>query len=487
MEVAGSEIADIKVFTPVRHADSRGFFSEVYREDFLSGYGMKVHFVQDNHSLSVNKGVVRGLHFQIPPFAQAKLLRVTAGSIFDVAVDIRWGSPTFGRHVAVVLSASEWNQVFIPEGFAHGFCTLEPNAEVVYKVSKLLLAPSMIADCAGMIRPWESLGRCHLTRSILSEKDRNHPILANFRDILIMSRPFFGLTVQRIIRGGELAMKVLVTGGAGFIGSAVCRLFVGELDDRSECRQADLCRQLGVAAVDREPSAVCFRQADICDRPTVFRLLQDFDPDAVLHLAAELHVDRSIDGPAQFIKTNIEGTYVMLEAALAHWRQLQRERAARFRFHHVSTDEVFGSLGPTGKFTEDDPVRAELALFGVEGGLRPSGPRLARNLRAADVHQQLLQQLRALPFSGKADPARPLEGAARPADPGLWEGRQYSRLALCRGPRPRAVCDHDRGARPARSTMSAAMPSAPISMLSARSAACSTRCCRHRRIGRMSS
>ena len=135
MQIKDTEIAEVKILRPVRHGDARGFFSEVYREDALRTQGIDVRFVQENHSLSVPKAVVRGLHFQIPPFAQAKLLRVTAGSIFDVAVDIRWGSPTFGRHVAVVLSASEWNQIFVPEGFAHGFCTLEPDTEVIYKVS----------------------------------------------------------------------------------------------------------------------------------------------------------------------------------------------------------------------------------------------------------------------------------------------------------------------------------------------------------------
>src|ERR1700730_15008353 len=116
MQVAATEVADIKLITPVRHVDSRGFFSEVFKENVLREHGIDVHFVQDNHSLSASKWVVRGLHFQISPFVQAKLLRVTAGSVFDVAVDIRWGSRTFGRHVAVVLSAAEWNQIFIPEG-----------------------------------------------------------------------------------------------------------------------------------------------------------------------------------------------------------------------------------------------------------------------------------------------------------------------------------------------------------------------------------
>src|SRR5215472_14718614 len=115
MQVVETEIPDIKLLRPVRDVDSRGFFSEVFKESELRERGVDIHFVQDSHSLSSSKGVVRGLHFQIPPFAQAKLLRVTAGSIFDIAVDIRWGSPSFGRQVAVILSAADWNQIFIPE------------------------------------------------------------------------------------------------------------------------------------------------------------------------------------------------------------------------------------------------------------------------------------------------------------------------------------------------------------------------------------
>jgi dTDP-glucose 4,6-dehydratase len=153
-------------------------------------------------------------------------------------------------------------------------------------------------------------------------------------------------------------LKVLVTGGAGFIGSAVCRLLVGTRN-ASVLNIDKLTYAANLASlreIENDPR-YSFRQADICDRDTMFRVLRDFDPDAVLHLAAESHVDRSIDGPAEFIKTNIEGTYCLLEAALAYWRRLPPARAERFRFHHVSTDEVFGSLGPAGKFTEATPYR----------------------------------------------------------------------------------------------------------------------------------
>jgi len=176
MEVVKTAIADVKILQTVRHADDRGFFSEVFKEIELREHGIDTHFVQDNHSLSIKRGVIRGLHFQIPPFAQAKLLRVTAGSILDVCVDIRWGSPTYGRHVAVVLSVSEWNQVFIPEGFAHGFCTLAPNTEVIYKASNYYSA----AHDRGLLWCDPSLAiRWPLAadEAILSERDRRHPML----------------------------------------------------------------------------------------------------------------------------------------------------------------------------------------------------------------------------------------------------------------------------------------------------------------------
>jgi dTDP-glucose 4,6-dehydratase len=148
-------------------------------------------------------------------------------------------------------------------------------------------------------------------------------------------------------------MKVLVTGGAGFIGSAVCRHFVGERN-ASVLNVDKLTYAANLASlqpIDNHPG-YRFARADICDRPAIDRLFAEFMPDAVLHLAAETHVDRSIDGPGAFIATNIAGTYAMLEAALGYWRGLPPERAERFRFHHVSTDEVFGALGARGRFTE---------------------------------------------------------------------------------------------------------------------------------------
>jgi len=120
---------------PRRHSDERGFFSETYSTAALREAGLDLVFVQDNHSYSAAKGVLRGLHFQVSPVAQNKLIRVTRGSVFDVAVDLRQGSPTFGQWEGLVLSAELWNQVLIPKGFAHGLLTLEDHTEVQYKVS----------------------------------------------------------------------------------------------------------------------------------------------------------------------------------------------------------------------------------------------------------------------------------------------------------------------------------------------------------------
>lgn len=120
--------------TPRRFSDDRGFFSETFNARALAETGIDLIFCQDNHSLSLQRGVLRGLHFQVPPSAQAKLVRVTRGAIFDVAVDIRRGSPTFGRWVGLEVTAEKWNQILVPAGFAHGFVTLVPDTQVQYKV-----------------------------------------------------------------------------------------------------------------------------------------------------------------------------------------------------------------------------------------------------------------------------------------------------------------------------------------------------------------
>jgi dTDP-4-dehydrorhamnose 3,5-epimerase len=135
MKITPLSIPEVMILEPERFSDQRGFFSETYNRRALADRGIKLKFVQDSHSLSRPKGTIRGLHYQSPPFAQDKLVRVVRGSIFDVAVDLRQGSPSYGTHVAAVISAEAWNQILVPIGFAHGFCTLEADTEIVYKVT----------------------------------------------------------------------------------------------------------------------------------------------------------------------------------------------------------------------------------------------------------------------------------------------------------------------------------------------------------------
>ncbi len=135
MEFIPTEIPDVVEVVPVRRGDTRGWFAEAYRRDLFDEAGLALDFVQDNESFSATPGTIRGLHYQLAPFAQDKLVRVLSGSIFDVAVDIRRDSPSFGRHVTRTLSAEIGNQLLVPAGFAHGFATLTPDVHVAYKVT----------------------------------------------------------------------------------------------------------------------------------------------------------------------------------------------------------------------------------------------------------------------------------------------------------------------------------------------------------------
>jgi dTDP-4-dehydrorhamnose 3,5-epimerase len=172
-------IPDLKLITPRRFTDARGWFVETWNRKGLRGEGIDIDFCQDNQSLSIQPGTIRGLHFQKPPYAQAKLVGVLKGRIFDVAVDLRRASPTYGRHVSVELDAETGAQLFIPAGFAHGFGTLEPETLVQYKVDAHY-APE--AD-AGIYWADETLGitwPVEPSRAHLSPKDANLPRL---RDI----------------------------------------------------------------------------------------------------------------------------------------------------------------------------------------------------------------------------------------------------------------------------------------------------------------
>jgi dTDP-4-dehydrorhamnose 3,5-epimerase len=173
-----TDIPEVVRIQPTRHGDRRGFFSETFRSDWFPG----LTFVQDNHSMSAEVGTLRGLHLQKPPRAQAKLVRVTQGAILDVAVDIRAGSPTFGHHVAVELSAENWEQLLVPVGFAHGFITREPNTEVLYKVTDVYSAKDEVGiawDDPDLAIAWG----VDADRVILSDRDREHPRLSQLAEL----------------------------------------------------------------------------------------------------------------------------------------------------------------------------------------------------------------------------------------------------------------------------------------------------------------
>ncbi len=174
LDVLDPLLPEVKLIRPRRFGDARGYFMETYNRRALAAEGIIDDFVQDNHSRSQAVGTIRGLHFQTPPFAQVKLVRCTAGRIFDVAVDIRRGSPTFGRSVSVELSAENGWQLYIPIGFAHGLATLEPGTEVQYKVS-VDYSP---ANDAGILWNDTRLGikwPIDVTAAVLSEKDLKLP------------------------------------------------------------------------------------------------------------------------------------------------------------------------------------------------------------------------------------------------------------------------------------------------------------------------
>ncbi len=178
MEIQSFPIDSVKLIKPKKFGDHRGFFMETYNQKLLKEAGIDINFVQDNHSMSAQKGTLRGLHYQLEPFAQDKLVRVSSGAVLDVAVDIRPNSPTFKQYVSAVLSAENGHQLLVPKGFAHGFLTLEDHTEFLYKVSNYY-APShdrsILWNDPELGIDWG----IDLLSVILSEKDQNAPLLKN--------------------------------------------------------------------------------------------------------------------------------------------------------------------------------------------------------------------------------------------------------------------------------------------------------------------
>ena len=182
MKFIPQSIEDVILIESTIHGDNRGYFVETFRQDLLEeAIGYQVNFVQDNESKST-KGVLRGLHYQLPPYTQAKLVRVVEGSVLDVAVDIRKSSPTFGQHVAVELTANNKHQLFVPHGFAHGFVVLSDSATFAYKVDNYY-APEhdrgIAFDDSELAIDWQ----LPLELLQLSDKDKTHPSLANAKDL----------------------------------------------------------------------------------------------------------------------------------------------------------------------------------------------------------------------------------------------------------------------------------------------------------------
>ena len=178
MKVEKLAIPEVILLTPPRFGDARGFFSETFNLRRFAEAGVTAPFVQDNQSLSAKKGTLRGLHCQVAPNVQGKLVRCVRGAIWDVAVDIRHGSPTYGKHVAAVLSAENWSQLWVPGGFLHGFVTLEPDTEVIYKVTAdydRTAERGVIWNDSALALPWPVAEG----EAVLSDKDRILPRLAD--------------------------------------------------------------------------------------------------------------------------------------------------------------------------------------------------------------------------------------------------------------------------------------------------------------------
>lgn len=174
MKLIKTKLDGVVILEPRVFADHRGYFMESYNQEVFHRLGLDYHFVQDNQSLSKETGVIRGLHFQLNPKAQTKVVRVLAGAIYDVAVDIRKSSPTFGQWVGVILSEENKRQLVIPKGFAHGFCTLVPNTIVAYKVDEYYSPENdrgILWNDPELNIDWPT------SNPILSDKDKNHPVL----------------------------------------------------------------------------------------------------------------------------------------------------------------------------------------------------------------------------------------------------------------------------------------------------------------------
>lgn len=188
MKIESLTIPDVKLISTAKHGDHRGFFSEIYSQYGLHQAGLDIRFLQDNYSFSAETEVLRGLHFQIPPHAQGKLIRVLSGCILDIAVDLRVGSPWYGQHVSVELSAENWQQLWIPIGFAHGYVTREPETAVLYKVSDSFhpeLERGLRWDDATLNIDWG----IDTASMVINDRDKCLPLISEFQSPFVYETP----------------------------------------------------------------------------------------------------------------------------------------------------------------------------------------------------------------------------------------------------------------------------------------------------------
>ncbi len=307
-------IPEVLLIAPPRFADLRGFFSETWSQRRYTEYGIPGPFVQDNHSLSVQRGTIRGLHAQIAPSVQGKLVRCVRGAIWDVAVDIRRSSPSYGRHVAAELSAENWHQLWIPGGFLHGFCTLAPDTEVIYKVTAdydRKAERGVIWNDPDLALPWP----VGAGEALLSDKDR---VLPRFADCVEW---FLGVTI-------------LITGGTGQLASAL-------------------------SATGTERVYRVGRPAFDFDKPdSVASVFDAVRPALVVNAAAYTGVDVAETDAGAAYRANRDGP-----------AQLARLCAeAGVPLIHVSTDYVFDGL-KGAPYVETDPTEPQ----GIYGASKLAG------------------------------------------------------------------------------------------------------------------
>jgi len=301
VKVVKTPLKGLILIEPDVFEDHRGWFSETYSRDRYAALGIDCEFVQDNQSCSKYKGTLRGIHFQINPRAQSKLVRCTRGAVLDVAVDLRKGSDTYKKWYSVELSAENKRQLFIPKGFGHAFLTLTDDAEVQYKVDEYYSRDhdrSIRYDDPQLAIDWP------VDNPIMSEKDRNAPFLSD--------------------SDASFSIRVLVTGARGMLGSDVVK------------RLAEL--GLDCTGVDRE-------DFDIADREQTLRYICTLKPHVVVHCAAYTDVDRAEDERDLCRAVNVDGTRNIAEAC----------KAINAKLVYISTDYVFDGRG-TQPHAEHEPV-----------------------------------------------------------------------------------------------------------------------------------